>query len=73
MADAADKADAAIEAARVAAIEAAKANPFQHIPETGFCAWCGDPVLPGQKHCRPIHNDCAEVHLKFLVFRAGSM
>lgn len=71
MADIADQSDAHIEAAREAALRAVKRGPFHGYTPTGFCAWCGDPVLPGRIHCRPLDNDCEAVHLKFIRFRHG--
>lgn len=69
--DEADKADDAIEAAKEAAIAAARKGPFHRLRPTGYCAWCGDPVGSGRLHCRPIDNDCEEVHLKHINFKRG--
>lgn len=71
MADIADQSDPHIEAALEAALQAAKIGPLTHLPVTGFCAWCGDPVAHGRVHCAPVTNDCEAVHLKHINFRRG--
>lgn len=69
MSDIADQSDGPIEAARQAAIAAAQAGPFARYKPSGFCIWCGDPVAQGRVHCRPIDNDCEEVHLRYINFQ----
>lgn len=71
MADDADNAAPIIEAATEAAVSAARLGPFSHLKPNGWCRWCGEPVMVGRVHCRPIDDSCEEDHLKHLQFRGG--
>lgn len=76
MADEADQAQDSIDLALSAAIARARetgiAPELQGLPVTGFCAWCGDPVQPGHRHCRPMDNDCEATHLRYIRYGRGN-
>jgi hypothetical protein len=76
MADPADRAQDSIEHTLAAAIENARASgtpeEFRALPITGFCAWCGDPVYSGWRHCRPLDNDCEATHLRHVRYGRGT-
>lgn len=72
MADVADMAQQNIDLGLQSAIQRARESgtppEFRSLSITGFCAWCGDPVAPGRRHCRPLDNGCERDHLRHIRY-----